>query len=530
MTPAGALEARSDTTLTEVDRSAPQELASDRRHAPPEQRHAADDGPEAAASADAHQGWHAVFLDGIHCGYEHFRWRTAQRDGRPVREVQWELVLRVLRQGQYNQTEIRAAGFESPGGPPLEIHCRNGVGDLDFVARARQGVLHRRSTSGAASRDALLPLPADARGFLAVEQSLVEQPPAPGDRRRLRVFHVVFGQFVEVELVARHHETVACLGTSRRLLAVDATLALPAGQTLQSRLWVDTRGVIWKTQAQGVSIPQVAYRTTRAAAIGCEAQQLPDIGRAAMVPVARPLPDVHRRHAARYRVTLREGDPARSFASDQRQQVTPRDEHTADIVVRRLQPPEAADAGSSGGVGPPRATSAADAPIGIYLAPSDLVQSDDPLVVALASEAAEGHRDPYRVALALERWVHGAMRRVDYGTTFASAAEVAHRLQGDCTEHAVLLAALCRARGIPARLALGLVYVPSAQAFAFHMWCEAQVRGTWVPLDATLGLGGIGAGHLKLADTALEDRQALAVLLRVVEIVGQVHIEPADEP
>jgi transglutaminase-like putative cysteine protease len=47
----------------------------------------------------------------------------------------------------------------------------------------------------------------------------------------------------------------------------------------------------------------------------------------------------------------------------------------------------------------------------------------------------------------------------------------------------VLLAALCRARGIAARAALGLVYVARNQEFAYHMWTEAYIGGKWIPLD-----------------------------------------------
>ena len=67
--------------------------------------------------------------------------------------------------------------------------------------------------------------------------------------------------------------------------------------------------------------------------------------------------------------------------------------------------------------------------------------------------------------------------------------EVARSLEGDCTEHAVLLAALCRARKIPARVAFGLVYYPPQKGFAYHMWNEVWIADRWIPLDATLGHG-----------------------------------------
>ena len=97
--------------------------------------------------------------------------------------------------------------------------------------------------------------------------------------------------------------------------------------------------------------------------------------------------------------------------------------------------------------------------------------------------------------------------------------------EGDCTEYAVLLAALCRARGIPARVAIGLVYVSAAQGFAYHMWNEVWVDGRWMPLDATIAQGHIGAAHLKLGHSNLKAAGAFATFLSVAQVIGQLKIE-----
>ena len=79
--------------------------------------------------------------------------------------------------------------------------------------------------------------------------------------------------------------------------------------------------------------------------------------------------------------------------------------------------------------------------------------------------------------------------------------------QGDCTEHGVLLAALLRAKNIPARIDVGLVYVPKTQNFWYHLWTEAFIDGRWIPLDATQVDGGIGADHLTLGRSNLKGFQ-----------------------
>ena len=143
----------------------------------------------------------------------------------------------------------------------------------------------------------------------------------------------------------------------------------------------------------------------------------------------------------------------------------------------------------------------------------------------MARSVSADETDPWTLACALERAVKQKIRLKNYSTALATAAEVAKSLEGDCTEHAMLLAALCRARKIPARVAVGLVYYPPDRAFAYHMWTEAWLGDRWMPLDATLGRGGIGAAHLKLASTSLSGVNAYADLLPIVQAIGQLELE-----
>jgi transglutaminase-like putative cysteine protease len=89
----------------------------------------------------------------------------------------------------------------------------------------------------------------------------------------------------------------------------------------------------------------------------------------------------------------------------------------------------------------------------------------------------------------------------------------------------VLLAALCRARGIPARVAIGLVYVPQAQGFGYHMWNEVWLDGRWTGLDSTLDRPAIGAAHLKLVHSSLQGTTGFSTFLSLTQVIGQLKIE-----
>ena len=49
--------------------------------------------------------------------------------------------------------------------------------------------------------------------------------------------------------------------------------------------------------------------------------------------------------------------------------------------------------------------------------------------------------------------------------------------------------------------------------------------GNWIPIDATLAKGGIGAGHLELAHSSLKGASAYSSFLPVVQVVGRLKIE-----
>jgi hypothetical protein len=137
-----------------------------------------------------------------------------------------------------------------------------------------------------------------------------------------------------------------------------------------------------------------------------------------------------------------------------------------------------------------------------HLSANSTIQSDDPQVVALADRLAGDADDPWDVALRLERGVYEYIDKKSFGVAFASASEVCRNRSGDCSEHAVLLAAVLRAKQLPSRVAMGLIYVGGI--FGGHAWTEVWIDGGWVALDATLGLGKVDAAHIRFAVSSLD--------------------------
>lgn len=163
-----------------------------------------------------------------------------------------------------------------------------------------------------------------------------------------------------------------------------------------------------------------------------------------------------------------------------------------------------------------------------------------PVTELLASAGARTPADatPLEVAERLRRLVGRHLVDKNLATAFGSASEAARMKGGDCTEHAVLLAALLRARGIPSRVASGLVFVPNlagnGPGFGWHLWTQALVPpaaggdARWFDLDATVGATGRGhhAAHLLVATSGLEGGATDPSFARAMALMGGLAIEP----
>ena len=121
-----------------------------------------------------------------------------------------------------------------------------------------------------------------------------------------------------------------------------------------------------------------------------------------------------------------------------------------------------------------------------WLEPTFVIDFDQPAVASLYDELRQSGAGPY----SREQLAQFVARVVDEapGRGWDVASRVATRRDGDCTEHAVLLTALARRSGIPARVVLGvaIVQVNGGYATYGHAWSELREDGRWVVADASL--------------------------------------------
>jgi len=163
----------------------------------------------------------------------------------------------------------------------------------------------------------------------------------------------------------------------------------------------------------------------------------------------------------------------------------------------------------------------------VALEPGRYVQSDHKQIIELGRQAIGNAKDVAEAIKRIESFVADYIENKSLSVGYASAAEVATSREGDCSEFAVLTAALCRAVGIPAQVVVGIAYVADFsgfEGFGGHAWVQAYAGDRWIGLDAAFksaGLGGYDAGHIALAVGNGEP----ADFLNIASVLGQFKIE-----
>jgi transglutaminase-like putative cysteine protease len=234
---------------------------------------------------------------------------------------------------------------------------------------------------------------------------------------------------------------------------------------------------------------------------------------ATLISLNRTIKNADKTNSAVYSITLKDDDnPTSAFATDSRQEIKNAKGNTFELHVHAVRKPKKVDEEKE-----------ADKE---FLESCYFLDSDDPKVKGNAEEAVGEELDPWEKAQRIEGWVHRKMK-INSSTAFCTAGQVAEHLEGDCRQHAVLAAAMCRAVGVPSRTAVGLVYVDrdKGPVMGFHMWTEVWVKGQWVAIDPTFGHNSIGATHLKIADASWHATQSLVPLFPVARVLGKLSIE-----
>ncbi|HEY4091519.1 MAG TPA: transglutaminase-like domain-containing protein [Luteibacter sp.] len=423
----------------------------------------------ASAYAEAQDVWMTVTLDGHKVGKMHVT-REVTDSGIATAQV---LDVHLNRMGAPALMRANLGAVESPSGAPLGFSSTGGQASAGAEVKATRrddGVFQLEDTTRGESKITLLQWPDGALLSEGQRLTTVSHGYRAGTTYRLRVFEPSRQQVADVDVTVVGDEWVVLPGGRERLHHLKQVLA-GSESTQSSESWVDDAGTVRRSIS-----PLLGFRIEMAAcdeACANAPNEHIDILRAAMIDSPRALPAALRTAPIRYLVVVR-GDRASPFISTDEQQVTDLGNGQYQIDTSYAQP--YVDESR-----PTRDDTAANA----------WVQSDAPEVHAMAlkvvGNASNNLQRMRRLRAFLTDYIDAKTLDVDY----ASALETLQSRRGDCTEHAVLLAALARSLHIPTRVVSGLVYVDryadAERVFIPHMWVQAWLDGHWVSFDSAQG-------------------------------------------
>lgn len=465
------------------------------------------------------ESWRVVYIGNTRAGYGRQFREAKVRDGRLVVVSEIEMGMVITRFGQTTKTRTLTRTEETSAGDLLmyQFDLQNPPAATSrTIGRVENDVLKMETEIAGKVTLRELPWDKSAKSSAYADRQLREHPMRPGEKRVVRIFDPELSSANTVTLQAADFEEVKLLtGPARKLLKVVLTHSAAPGVTIEE--FVDAAGESWKTS---ISLLKMStYRVPKEVALESLTGAEADLGVGTLIRVA-PIKDARATRRVVYRVRIPQDDPSKLLPGGSTQELRKVSPDVADLTVRAISPAGAAPLQKKGSDIPKAVAEA-------YLPPTSFIQSNDERVKSHARRAVGAEADPWKACVLMERYVFENVRKKNFSTLLASAAEVAQTLSGDCTEHGVLLAAMARAQGIPARVAVGLVYVPSSSSFGYHMWTEVYVRGGWVPLDATLGRGGIAADHIKVFDSSLADDGPAPIkdFLPIIGVLGKMEIE-----
>jgi transglutaminase-like putative cysteine protease len=475
--------------------------------------------------------WDAAYAGKAKVGFFHTEVKEIEDDNGKFIRTLVEMNLSIRRDKDTVQLRAVTGSDETPEGKVLATSMIQPQGRGQQLVIAGKVVdkqlLLKITTPGAAKPlEKKIPWNAETIGLSRQETIFQDKKAKPGDTFRYLTFEPSIASVIGVTATIAEEEEVEVLHVSKAgeitfvkeklLRAVttpdkidtpDTKLQLPS-----MTVWLDKELNTVRSETEIPGIPRlVLYRTTKEAA-NSDNGIAPDILRPILLN--RTIPNPHETRAVVYRVTLKgDDDPKTAFADDTHQSIKNVKGNTFEIHVHPLKAPKPNDKPGK-----------ADAE---FLQSCPYLDSDNDKVKSRAQAAISKDKDPWQKALDIESWVKKNMKNKN-DVIFATAGQIAENLEGDCRQHAMLAAAMCRAVDVPSRTAVGLVYMLDEKrqpAMAFHMWAEVWIQGQWIPIDATLGKGHIGAAHIKISDHSWHDVQSLSPLLPLTRVFGKVSIE-----
>jgi len=445
----------------------------------------------APAWAQTETDYLAVFMEGKKVGHSV---HTRSVDGGKVTTSD-RVSITISRIGIPVTIEMTETSVETPDGKPLRFESVQLLGAVTMktVGVVREGgAVDVVSSQFGAEQKSAIQWPQGALMSEGLRLLTLEKGLKPGTEYSATVFSPGVMQGMTARVSIKDKKEVDLLGRVVKLTEVVTTMNMPGAGNVVTTSYVDDEMRTLKSVVPMAGLLIEMIDCPKEFALG--KNDVLDLIDRMFVKSPEPIKNVHGIAAITY--TLNPGKAADfTIPTTDNQKATRTPEGKVILEVRPVAAP-------AGGEFPYRGN---DPALLEAIEPTRFLQSDNKQIVALARKAVGDTKDAAEAVRRIEAFVAEYIDDKSLSVGYASAAEVVESRQGDCSEFAVLTAALCRAVGIPSQVVVGVAYVDEfggQQGFGGHAWTQTWIGGKWVGLDAAFkssGRGGYDAGHIALA-------------------------------
>ena len=459
--------------------------------------------------------WLNLTLMGTKIGYAHIYMEKSQYEGEDTIRIRVDMEMTFKRSGTgltIGTTRISYVGMDLV--PRYFIATSNETGQVKRVeGQIKEGIAHLKTTLAGKTTQAHQPIPADTIFEQMISYLVLQRGVRVGEAYSLYVFNMDLMKPVKTHVKVIREDQIEHAGQIQSVYIIDYTMDIMGGLTTTEWLGV-TNGTTYRMEIGLMGMKMVMAKTDMQTALG-ESGEVDVILNTKILAQGKP-PTPNARHLKAH-LRLAEGELDKAVLMNGRQKLSVNRDLGTGILEIDVPVVDATKV-----LTVPVHTLPGREELQQFLKSTVYIQAEHPAIRAQALEILGGETNAWTAAAKLSGWVHERIEDKNLKVGFGSALQTLESLEGDCTEHTVLMIALARSVGIPARVCAGLVF--QRDAFYYHFWPEVYV-GEWVAMEPTLGQIRADANHIQLAGSELESSSMLEFGEGVMRTLNQLEIE-----
>jgi hypothetical protein len=435
--------------------------------------------------------WMNIFQNNRKIGFSHSIFSKLDT-GYRVKET---VFMRINTMGMVQGINLKTEGRLHPDFTIASIKFKINSGRFQFAVDAKLSdhVMTVQTKSAGDSRRLQIKIKDKPYLFAGILNAVTSTKPKPGEKFAFHIFDpgTLTQQPVHVEVIGHEHIELA----GEQIAATKIAMSLKGATQLA---WIDDNGDVLKEK--GLLGIQLQKTNRQDALYGQPLAASQDLTETASVAVNVPLDNIERLEQLRLEIS---GIPMQQLHLRGGRQVLVENL----LTINRENLSDLAENLDSDNLGTLEK---------IFLKPSPFIQSDHERIRKLVEEiiGPNSSATPLEKAQKLLDWVHHNIEKRPV-LSLPDALSTLENRMGDCNEHAVLMAALARAAGLPCRVEAGLAYLKGR--FYYHAWNLVYV-GRWVTLDSLFGQLPADVGHIRFI-TGTQQQQ-----IDIMGIIGKVQI------